>query len=124
MNLILCIIGEKVGEIDQWPRWYSNIIMLFDDLAEPEMFAIVTDILHHKDTNQYEQLVQSIECASKQNGRAYIHRVITGKLAEKFFEDDFKTNPTLPKGVLKDCRDNGCGYDYEILSQDGFHILY
>lgn len=59
-------------------KMVSNIIMLFDDLAEPEMFAIVTDILHHKDTNQYEQLVQSIECASKQNGRAYIHRVITG----------------------------------------------
>ena len=100
-------------------KMVSNIIMLFDDLAEPEMFAIVTDILHHKNTNQYEQLVQSIECASKQNGRAYIHRVITGKLAEKFFEDDFKTNSTLPKGVLKDCRDNGCGYDYEILSRDG-----
>ena len=28
-------------------KMVSNIIMLFDDLAEPEMFAIVTDILHH-----------------------------------------------------------------------------
>lgn len=32
-------------------KMVSNIIMLFDDLAEPEMFAIVTDILHHVDTN-------------------------------------------------------------------------
>ena len=40
-------------------------------------------------------------------------------MAENLFEEDFKTNLTLPKGELKDCRDNGCGYDYEILSQDG-----
>lgn len=100
-------------------KMVSDIITLFDNLTESEMYAIVTDILHHRNTNEYKQIIQSVEAASKQNKRAYIPRAITGKLAENLFEEDFKTNLTLPKGELKDCRDNGCGYDYEILSQDG-----
>lgn len=97
-------------------KMVANTITLFDNLSEPEMYAIVVDILHHKNT---EDLVQSVKVAEKHNKRVYIPRAITGRLAEELFEKDFKTNPILPRGELKDCRDNGCGYDYEIICQNG-----
>jgi hypothetical protein len=72
----------------------------------------------HKDIKDFSQLLQFIEYSSKHDKRVYIPRAITGKLAEEFFEKDFECNTDLPRGVLKDCRDNGCGYDYEIISAD------
>lgn len=103
-------------------KMVSNIITLFDNLTESEMYTIVTDILQHRNIDEYKQVAQSVKATSKQNKRVYIPRAITGRLAEKIFEEDFKTNSTLPKGELKDCRDNGCGYDYEIISPN--HVFY
>lgn len=103
-------------------KMVSNIITLFDNVSEPDMYAIIADILYHKDIKDFSQLLQFIEYSSKHDKRVYIPRAITGKLAEEFFEKDFECNTDLPRGVLKDCRDNGCGYDYEILCDDG--IVY
>lgn len=103
-------------------KMVSNIITLFDNVSEPDMYAIIADILYHKDIKDFSQLLQFIEYSSKHDKRVYIPRAITGKLAEEFFEKDFEYNTDLPRGVLKDCRDNGCGYDYEILCDDG--IVY
>ena len=99
-------------------KMVSNIITLFDNVSDPDMYAIVADILYHKDRKDVYQLIQSIEYSCKNSKRVYIPRAITGKLAEEFFEKDFEYNTDLPRGMLKDCRDNGCGYDYEIISPD------
>lgn len=99
-------------------KMVSNIITLFDNVSEPDMYAIIADILYHKDIKNFSQLLQFIEYSSKHDKRVYIPRAITGKLAEELFEKDFECNTDLPRGDLKDCRDNGCGYDYEIISAD------
>lgn len=41
-------------------KMVSNIITLFDNVSESDMYAITTDILYHKDIRFFSQLLQFI----------------------------------------------------------------
>jgi hypothetical protein len=50
----------------------------------------------------------------------YIPRGITGRKAEEIFIRWYREkNDYLPIGELKDFRDYGCGYDFEIITNQG-----
>lgn len=102
----------------------ASIYAVLDDISESDMYTIVVDILYGREKLDLKLIFESIESQKKDNNKQskFVPRVITGKLAENFFEENYNSNNTLPKGILKDCRDNGCGYDYEILCDDG--IVY
>src|SRR5207245_5425751 len=47
----------------------------------------------------------------------YVARGPTGRLAEEFFISRFQAGLTPFSGVLKDWRDDGVGFDFEVLTQ-------
>nr|WP_241749248.1 DUF3883 domain-containing protein [Rufibacter sediminis] len=46
----------------------------------------------------------------------FVLRGPTGKKAEEFFINFFYSDSSPFEGTLIDCRDNGCGYDFEVVN--------
>lgn len=111
--------------------WYQReirpsrlkVIAAFDELSEDAMRAVVMDIIRSdkrpkvetelhlvlqeiKETNDNKKLKKKAE---------YSTRGPTGRMAEEFFIAKFHEGLTPFSGVLKDNRDEGVGFDFEII---------
>lgn len=98
------------------------------NLCEEEVREIVLDILDSNKLNDSENMDELLSIVKddipnkKPKISKYILRGPTGKKAEEFFIDQFKKNKFSILGELKDTREHGKGYDFEIRNKET--ILY
>lgn len=103
----------------------ANTVNALKGLDEVTLRGIVQDILSQKtadwDVNDLIRLTSFFtgEKAGK-NTIFCISRGITGRKAEEYFMKWYAGHPEYfpEKSVLKDVRDHGCGYDFEITAGD------
>ena len=111
--------GHRAGWHQRPPRKIiSSIISQFEQLEEYDVRQIVIEIIRGN-------LVEfPIIDDSGQNSEAiFILRGPTGKKAEQFFIEHHKNNSLPIAGELIDIRDFGCGYDFEIMTNNERHYV-
>lgn len=105
----------------------TNVALALENLDEPEIRAIVEDILSGKiesDTENLNHLLSiADENSDKDRNSSFILRGPTGKKAEQFFIEYHRINNSPVSGELIDTRDLGCGYDFEIKSESSKHFV-
>lgn len=97
-------------------------IEILDELDEVDLREIVENILHNPSYRENEELNEIVAIIKNTKDKKvelgkFILRGPTGRAAEEFFYDQYIQNniSLLPNGVLEDCRDLGCGYDYKLI---------
>lgn len=99
-----------------------KVAQALEGLDESQIRGIVVDILTGKiseDSEEVEQLLSIINVDEKENKlRKFISRAVTGKAAEDYFIKYYTKTFVPIRGVLIDCRDLGCGYDFKIQSNN------
>ena len=114
-----------------WQRPMDNtvarVIDALQDLSEIELRVIVQKILYEKDYRKSEDISKITSVfgegqKTKRNNCIYILRGPTGKKAEDFFVNYHKQYSLTINGRLIDSREFGCGYDFEIISDETFYI--
>ena len=122
------LFGHRAG-------WYqremnpsrTNVALALENLDEPEIRAIVEDILSGEIQNDSENsniLTSITDDNSKELKKStFILRGPTGTKAEQFFIEYHRNNNLPLKGELTDTRDFGCGYDFEIISETSRHFI-
>lgn len=102
----------------------ERIIELFEHLEEPELRDVIYEIINPVDNKNAElnKTVENIEKLEKHDNkrseRGYVNRATTGRLAEQFFQEHYRKKGQPVRGELFDRRDDGCGFDFEIISND------
>ena len=104
--------------------WYQRplrpsrrrVVEAFQDLAEEELRDVILEILTNPDFINSEDLADIIEPISRSEKTdrrepVFIVRGPTGRKAEEIFINWYAR---IFPGELKDTRDLGCGYDFEI----------
>jgi len=96
----------------------AKVVESFGNLTEEEMFDVVLEILTNpsfSSSDAYAEIVQPISKQAKsKRGLVFVPRGITGRLAEEFFITNFKEKQEPVSGELRDTRELGCGFDFEI----------
>ncbi len=106
-----------------------KVLQAFQETGEEDLFEIVKEIISNKNFNQSEaykdiQLLFSDKAINrKSEGLVYVLRGPTGKAAENFFIEYHRTYGMPIRGVLIDKRDFGCGYDFEIISNEKTYYI-
>lgn len=103
----------------------QNVMAAFDDLSEDALRAVVLDIIRPKERLKVETELRSVlkEIKVSDNRKRtkkkaeYVARGPTGRMAEEFFVFRFHAGLTPFSGALRDCRDNGVGFDFEIIAR-------
>jgi len=100
-----------------------NVVNALQDLSEPDIRGIVNDIIANSGLNTDILLnILNRDTEHKQNSK-YVLRGPTGRKAEEYFIN-YHSKTALPiKGTLKDTRDLGCGYDFEIHSENEVYFI-
>lgn len=100
----------------------QKVMTTFDNLSEKAFRAIVLDIITPEARPQIESELHSILKEIKRvDGRKpgakikFVSRGPTGRMAEEFFVSQFHAGLTPFAGTLKDLRDEGVGFDFEIV---------
>lgn len=105
----------------------TNVALALENLEEPEIRAIVEDILSGKIQSDTENLNHLLSIAddnsNKEKNSSFILRGPTGKKAEQFFIEYHRINNYPIAGELIDTRELGCGYDFVIKSESGQHFI-
>ncbi|NAS31040.1 DUF3883 domain-containing protein [Flavobacteriaceae bacterium R38] len=100
-----------------------HIVNALEKLNEFDIRGIINDILTGS-RNNLEKLLKivSIDDKSLKNSK-FILRGSTGKKAEEYFIN-YHSETSLPiNGQLKDTRDLGCGYDFEVHSNNDIYYV-
>lgn len=112
--------NERVGWYQRpLPPSRAKVVELFQDMLEIELRDFVLGVLHDtvfENSNDYLDIVKSINKKDKEGSKKsmFILRGPTGRKAEEFFIEN-QNNASVPlNGELKDKREYGCGYDFEI----------
>ncbi len=103
----------------------QEVMTAFDDLSEDALRAVVVDIIRSADRQKVETQLRTVLKKIQESGKrkkinrkaVYTARGPTGRMAEEFFISRFHAERTPFSGVLKDCRDDGTGFDFEITAQ-------
>lgn len=98
-------------------------MLAFDDLSEKALRAVVLDIINPEvrpkiETELYFTIEEIRDLENKKKSRKsteYIPRGPTGRMAEEFFISKFLEGSTPFDGTLQDRRDDGVGFDFEII---------
>lgn len=112
--------NNRIGWIRELRGSRLKVLKAFQDTDEQTLSEIVEEVLNNKEfqkTEEYEDIQNLFRDKRRdKNTRSttFILRGPTGKAAETFFIKYFKRNGKPQKGELIDCRDLGCGYDFEI----------
>ena len=117
---------DEFDPIYKWRKgWYnrpmskiiSRTIDLFDQEQEPDMYALVRDILDHNKIKSWDPIIDCLLDKKRDTQSAnFAARVMTGKRAETYFKN-YHAETGLPiHGVLEDCTAEWCGYDFRIRS--------
>jgi hypothetical protein len=105
----------------------TNVALALENLEEPEIRAIVEEILTGKILDYPENLnhLLSIPDNSIRDdiSISFVLRGPTGKKAEQFFIEYHRLNSVPIAGELIDTRDLGSGYDFEIRSNTEQHFI-
>ncbi len=102
----------------------QKVMETFDDLSEEALTAVVLDIIKPGVRSKVESELQAVlkEIKTTDDKKRvkstveYVSRGPTGRMAEEFFVSRFREGLTPFSGVLKDRRDDGAGFDFEIIS--------
>lgn len=113
------LFGHRAG-------WYQRpmapsrikVVVAFEELNEVQIRSIVKDIISGKikEVPDEETQLLSIVPDNVKDKKEFILRGPTGKAAENYFIQYYKEFSKPKEGVLIDCRDLGCGYDFKIES--------
>jgi len=101
----------------------KKVMATFDDLSEEALRALVLDILKPETRRKAQtellpvlkEIRDTDERRNRQQPIEYTPRGPTGRRAEEFFISRFHAGLTPFSGVLKDRRDEGVGFDFEII---------
>lgn len=111
--------------------WYQRplkpsrlkIVELFHMLSEEELREVIREILNDSRFTRQADFKNVLKLISTGAGEGigapvyqFFPRAVTGRKAEELFIK-FHENKNLPsQGELKDTRDDGCGYDFKIVT--------
>ncbi len=109
----------------------QEIMATFDDLSEDALRAVVLDIIRPETRPKVEtelravlKEVRALDVRKKiKKTVRYVARGPTGRMAEEFFVSRFRAGQTPFKGILKDCRDDGVGFDFEIIARENHTLV-
>jgi hypothetical protein len=109
----------------------QKVMATFDSLSESALRAVVLDIISPETRSKVQvelhsalKEVRELEGKKKPKGNIeYVPRGPTGRMAEEFFISQFHVGSTPFSGTLKDCRDDGAGFDFEITGQRNRHLV-
>jgi hypothetical protein len=99
-------------------------LQAFEMTSDNELLEIVKEILANSGW-RYTNGLRGIhgllleDDRVSQDKRNFILRGPTGKRAENYYMDMFKIKPFPSSGELTDCREMGCGYDFEVGAVNG-----
>ncbi len=115
--------NKRVGWRKELKGSRLKVYQMFQMTDDDELTEVIKEILTNKQwtkTDSYEDLHSVLSRDEKDAGKAgtFILRGPTGKKAEHYFMEVFANKPFPVKGDLMDCRDLGCGYDFEIKSDE------
>ncbi|MFV2044810.1 MAG: DUF3883 domain-containing protein [Anaerolineales bacterium] len=102
----------------------QNVVEAFQDLGKYELRTIVKGILEERGREGTEGLDLIIErvvesdLGERPGDAPYIVRGPTGRAAEEAFMEKYEKTSVPVAGDLIDTRDLGCGYDFEIRTDD------
>lgn len=115
------LFGHRAG-------WYQRqlspsrvlVANALNDLEEDDVYVIVKKILQLPESNNSEikSLTDIIDSSTEEKIGKFILRMPTGRSAEEFFINYFEKYKLPVNGSLIDTRDLGCGYDFEIHSNN------
>jgi len=117
--------------------WYKKIqtgsrkkvIKTFESLEEEDIREVVIEILQNEDFRESAKCKSILSIFSddedkySKSEKLFTPRGITGKKAENFFIEYYERNKEPIEGELKDVRDSGCGYDFEITKNGDKHCV-
>lgn len=103
---------------------FQTLQMTEDD----ELLEIVKEIIENSDfisSSAYKDIEALLKAGEKAQNQAkvFVPRGPTGKKAENAYIDLFHKRAIPAAGQLIDCRDMGCGYDFEIRTHEGDSVL-
>ena len=101
----------------------AKVIEAFQALSEEELRDVVLEILTNPDFATSDDFADVIEPISKREKKTkgksiFIVRGPTGRKAEEIFMEHHRDASKPVPGKLRDTRDQGCGYDFEIVNEN------
>ncbi|MDA9716561.1 DUF3883 domain-containing protein [Candidatus Marinimicrobia bacterium] len=125
----------RIGYVqDTLPRSFYSTAELLEDLNRNELFSIVKKLLNNDEyfQNNFSHLIAQNEKLDKKKHNNYNpkQRLKTGKMGERLFEKYFLKEGILKlssgkniSGNLKNTTEDQCGYDFEILADEGKYCI-
>jgi len=102
----------------------QKVMAAFDNLSESALRAVVSDIIKPEGRLKIEtelgSALREIKIEEKKKTKRnieFVSRGPTGRMAEEYFISRFRAGLTPFEGILKDRRDDGVGFDFEITKQ-------
>ncbi|MBI4785945.1 MAG: DUF3883 domain-containing protein [Chloroflexi bacterium] len=103
----------------------QKVMATFDNLSEEALRALVLDIITSESRPEVEsqlkpvlkEIKRSDDTKRERRTVEYVARGPTGRMAEEFFLSRFRAGLTPFRGVIKDCRDDGVGFDFEVIAK-------
>jgi len=122
--------NSRVGWLRPISGTRAKIVQAFQDTDDDALLEIVKEIINNKtfrDSEEYADMIAVLAAPSKKRVKPvapfYAPRGQTGRTAENLFKEYFERTKLPVDGELVDRRDDGCGYDYEIRTRDGSHLV-
>ena len=113
--------GHRAGWHQRKPRkTISSIISQFEQLEEYDIRQVVLEIINW---NKIELPAVEYSDTDESSNPIFLLRGLTGEKAEQIFIEYHRKNHLPIAGELVDTRALGCGYDFEIISNAGRHII-
>lgn len=119
------IHGHRAG-------WYQRpmspsrvrVVNALGDMEEEEIRSLVVDILNGRIKEDSENIQELLRIVSQEesNRNPFILRGPTGRKAEEFFIEYHQKYSKPIGGKIKDTREYGCGYDFEIENFETYYI--
>ncbi len=117
------IHGHRAGWYQRPMRvLISNIAKSLEGLNEDQVYNLVNSIIIETN-NEIVKILNDQIIKAENDSTVYILRGPTGKKAESFFILNYKNYKLFEKGTLKDTRDYGCGYDFEVRTNDDIYFV-
>jgi hypothetical protein len=116
--------------------WYQReltpsrlaVVKKYGDLSEEALISVVKEILDkfnnniddNKNLHTFVNIIDNDD-TEQENSREYTTRGVTGRRAEELFLNYFENGEVFGlSGSLRDTREEGCGYDYEMENEPNF----
>lgn len=95
-------------------------MQLLDDLSFDALTGLVADIIKDPVYRRSPEITEILSTLKKEwhEKRRFVPRGATGRMAEELFREWFDKGKTPFRGIIKDRRDDGCGYDFLVLDRN------